>query len=323
MTAPAGAYGLVGMGAVFAGAARAPITAVLIIFELTGEYSIILPLMFAIALSAGIGNLLTRDTIYTLKLRRRGIDILRGRAASLMELLTVGEAMQAVPSGVAQNRRLDEVITRFTEDGLEALPVIDDGGRYRGTVTAREVEQSMRDNAVDVTVGDLARELPTLEPEQSLERALGLLVRSEAAVVSSDGRSIVGWLTHRDVLRLYNERLERSVTRAERRSRAGSGPPPLSEPSPLARLRGYRIVDLEIAHDLPAPRRIVDFPWPKGSLVLAVRRDGTTVEPTEDWQVRAGDRLTVLAPEGVAPTLLDAILGPAAEKGSRPRESDE
>ena len=72
---PAGAYGLIGMGAVFAGAARAPITAVIIMFELTGEYTIILPLMAAIVLATGISHLLTRDTIYTLKLRRRGVDL--------------------------------------------------------------------------------------------------------------------------------------------------------------------------------------------------------------------------------------------------------
>ncbi len=68
----AGAYGLVGMGAVFAAAARAPITAVIIIFELTGDYQIILPLMFAVVVATAISNALSRDTIYTLKLRRRG-----------------------------------------------------------------------------------------------------------------------------------------------------------------------------------------------------------------------------------------------------------
>ena len=73
----AGAYGLVGMGAVFAASARAPITAVLIIFELTGDYRIILPLMIAIVVATALSNALTRDTIYTLKLRRRGIDIER------------------------------------------------------------------------------------------------------------------------------------------------------------------------------------------------------------------------------------------------------
>jgi CIC family chloride channel protein len=70
-----GAYGLIGMGAVFAGAARAPITAVIIILELTGEYSLILPLMSAIVLATLTSRVLNRDTIYTLKLRRRGIDL--------------------------------------------------------------------------------------------------------------------------------------------------------------------------------------------------------------------------------------------------------
>ena len=63
------------MGAVFAGAARAPITAVVILFELTGEYTIILPLMLAIVLATGISDLVSRDTVYTRKLLRRGIDI--------------------------------------------------------------------------------------------------------------------------------------------------------------------------------------------------------------------------------------------------------
>jgi len=63
------------MGAVFAAAARAPITAVLIIFELTGDYRVILPLMIAVVVATAIANAATRDTIYTLKLRRRGIDI--------------------------------------------------------------------------------------------------------------------------------------------------------------------------------------------------------------------------------------------------------
>lgn len=71
LAGPAGAYALIGMGAVFAGAARAPITAVVIMFELTGEYSLILPLMAAIALATGLSHLLSRDTVYTRKLLRR------------------------------------------------------------------------------------------------------------------------------------------------------------------------------------------------------------------------------------------------------------
>ena len=206
---PAGAYGLVGMGAVFAAAARAPISAVIIIFELTGEYQIILPLMFAVALAAGIGNLLSRDTIYTLKLWRRGIDLARGRGPNLMQLLRVGEAMQPVPKAVDQDRPLSEVAARFADEGIEALPVVDPDGRYRGTVLAREVEQSLRDNASDITAGNAARETPTLAASQTLEEALVELVRSNAPglpVVDAAHRTLVGWLNHRDVLRLYSER---------------------------------------------------------------------------------------------------------------------
>jgi chloride channel protein, CIC family len=208
----AGAYGLVGMGAVFAATSRAPITAVIIIFELTGEYQIILPLMFAVALAAGISNLLSRDTIYTLKLWRRGIDVTRGRGPNLMQLLTVGEAMQPVPDAIAQDRPLTEVIARFIDEDTEALPVVDPEGRYRGTVMARQVEQSLRDNATEGSAGNAAHETPTLVPSQTLEQALSELVRSNAPglpVLDTAGRSLVGWLDHRDVLRLYSERRER------------------------------------------------------------------------------------------------------------------
>ena len=77
---PAGAYGLIGMGAVFAAAARAPMTAILIIFELTGDYRIMLPLMLAVVIATALANRMSPDSIYTLKLARRGIDLLRRRA---------------------------------------------------------------------------------------------------------------------------------------------------------------------------------------------------------------------------------------------------
>ena len=217
LVGPAGAYGLVGMGAVFAAAARAPMSATVIIFELTGQYEIILPLMFAIALSAGIGNLLSHDTIYSLKLWRRGIDIMRRR--TLMDVLTVGEAMRSVPTGVDERRAVRDILQRFGEDGSPAVPVLDANGRYRGALLARHVERSLQDGARNVVVGDLARELPTLKATQTLQQALPALIQNDDAglpVLDEKGDTVIGWLTHRDVLGLCHARAEangRALTR--------------------------------------------------------------------------------------------------------------
>lgn len=202
---PAGAYGLIGMGAVFAGAARAPITAVLIIFELTGDYRIVLPLMAAIVLAAGLSNLLSADTIYTLKLRRRGIDIMRSRSANIMTVLTVAEAMRPVPNPLVQATPLAEMIDRFGTEDADALPVVDADGRYRGTVTASQLEAGARDDAVEATAGKLAVLTPTIRAEQTLDDALRVLVTNDrAGLPVIDGGAVAGWLTHRDVLRAYS-----------------------------------------------------------------------------------------------------------------------
>jgi chloride channel protein, CIC family len=310
LTGSAGAYGLVGMGAVFAGAARAPITAVIIIFELTGDYRIILPLMFAIALATGISSLLSPDTIYTLKLRRRGIEIVRGRGANLMSLLRVEDAMQPLPTSLPAGAPLNEVIARLTGSSVDSLPVIDGMGAYVGTVALTQVEEAMRENALDATAGDLAQEIPPLRAGQTLEQALGTLLRahSGAPVVDADGGTLVGWLTHADVLHSYNARLQQALVEGD--SVRARRPSPAVAPveAPLERLRGYRILELELsASAAPVGKQLADLEWPDRSTVLALQRDGDTLEPAGDVELRSGDRLTVLVPAESADTLADLL----------------
>jgi CIC family chloride channel protein len=197
------------MGAVFAAAARAPMTAAIIMFELTDEYRIILPLLFAISIATGVANLLTRDTIYTLKLRRRGIDVTRKDVPDLMRLIPVSEAMRPAPRGLVRSLPIREAVPRFTGEHRDALPVVDEDGNYRGTVTSRQVEQAMRENAMTTPVGNFVLDTPKVRAHETLEQALALLVDhdlQELPVLSADGNRIAGWLTHRDVLRAYYER---------------------------------------------------------------------------------------------------------------------
>lgn len=207
-TALPGAYGIVGMGAVFAAAARAPITAVIIIFELTGDYQIMLPLMFAVAVAAGVASLITPETIYTLKLVRRGIDIARRRTPAIMELMTVRDAMGVMPRPLGPDLAVDAMVERFAEAPHEALPVVDEQQALVGVVDRERLEEAIRDNTLGATARDLAREVDPLSEHQSVASALELLVHDTTGLpVVGDGRVLSGWLTHQGVLRAYNERL--------------------------------------------------------------------------------------------------------------------
>jgi CIC family chloride channel protein len=201
----AGAFGLIGMGAVFAGAARAPITAVVIMFELTGEYSIILPLMIAIVLATGISNLLTGDTIYTLKLRRRGIDLTH-RPSPMASLLQspVSAVMAPVPQPLPESCPLLQAAERLRDTADAILPVVDDRGSYRGVVTGRLVADILTtEDGESKTVADATENPPSVRSTQTLEAVIDLVDHVGTAVVpvlDDNGNRLVGWLTAGRVL---------------------------------------------------------------------------------------------------------------------------
>ena len=209
LAAAPGAYGLVGMGALFAAAARAPITALIIIFELTGDYRIIVPLMFAIVVATALSSAASRDTIYTLKLRRRGIDIDASQAGDLMARIPVAEAMREPPHPLREDQPLSELVRRFARERSESLPLTDEAGSLVGVIGAADVERAIS-QAPDQTAaaGTLARDAPRLREDDSLEDAVRVLGATEddGVPVLGGGGELIGWLTHRGLLRAYVER---------------------------------------------------------------------------------------------------------------------
>jgi CIC family chloride channel protein len=210
LAGPVGAYGLIAMGAVFAGAARAPITAVIIMFELTGEYAIILPLMAAIVLATGVSHLLTRDTIYTLKLRRRGIDLQAEPAAAALAGMTARDVMEPSVQPVPEVTPLADVSVRLSDARDGQLPVVDGDGAFAGIVTAQAVTDALAEGRNDNTpVGRVAERVSVVRADESLDAILPALNRSAApalAVVDGDG-AVVGWLTHQGVLSALSRQL--------------------------------------------------------------------------------------------------------------------
>jgi CIC family chloride channel protein len=204
LTASPGVYGLIGMGAAFAGAARAPITAVIILFELTGQYTIILPMLTAIVIATLTSKTLSRqDTIYTLKLRRRGVDIERSPGSRRLAETTVTAAMEALPEPLPEGTGLAEAAHALAVSGHGILPVVGVDGTYHGCVTARAVAEAVAaDQQTAHSVAELA-ELPPLVTEKSnLADALTALAGAPGTglpVLAAEYR-LAGWITHQAVL---------------------------------------------------------------------------------------------------------------------------
>jgi CIC family chloride channel protein len=304
------------MGAVFAGAARAPITAVLILFELTGDYQIILPMMLAIALAAGVSSVISVDTIYTLKLRRRGIDIRRGRGANLMELLTVRDAMGPVPAPLESDAPVGVVIDRFARERVEALPVVS-AGRYAGVVPFDQLEDALRSNAFDLTAADLIQDVPPVRPGDTLEHALQQLVltgTSAVAVVGADDDHVLGWLTHRDILSSYVARLGGAATARSRRTPARA-----RGRASLAWLGDFQVVDLEVPPSLGADGRpLADLSWPRLAMPIGIRRGQDRFVPNEGFVLHGGDRITMLISRADSDRLDDLLGGLDARRQPNP-----
>ncbi|ANP53245.1 chloride channel protein [Streptomyces griseochromogenes] len=201
-----GAYALIGMGAVFAGAARAPITAVVILFELTGEYSIILPLMLAIVLATATSRLLSHDTIYTLKLRRRGIDLEGPAPGTAIGGQHVGTVMEPLPSALPATTSLSDAADLLSLSGHGALPVMDDTGQYVGVVTAQAVAEALAEQqeGAPALVGQLAAPPAPVTADQPLAQALRTLLSAAGTgvpVLDAEQGKPVGWLSHQSALR--------------------------------------------------------------------------------------------------------------------------
>jgi CIC family chloride channel protein len=204
----AGGFALVGMAAVFAGAARAPITAVLIVFELTGEYSLILPLMLAVALATGVSALLSRTTVYTAKLVRRGVD-LDAPPPSWAGAHPVRVVMTPPPQVVHAGTSLPAAADALRQAPGGELPVADTGGGLLGVLTAEALAERMGDEGGATDPARWAETRPTVTPDATVADALEVLDRHAVhALPVVDGGRLVGWFTATAVL----DRIRRGST---------------------------------------------------------------------------------------------------------------
>jgi len=223
VTASSGAYALVGMGAVVAGATHAPITAMVIIFEMTGDYRIILPLMLACAFSALLTRRLKPESIYTLKLVRRGITLKGGRDIEVLSSIHVKEVMNRHYQTIPQHMTLGAIWRLMEDSRQDCFPVTDENGRFLGMISLQDLRTIITREGMDnlIIARDIAdSEITSLSPYESLASAshkFGLRDTMALPVIDENvPHRIVGILTRRDLIKAYDKRLIEKATGIER-----------------------------------------------------------------------------------------------------------
>jgi CIC family chloride channel protein len=206
-----GAYALVGMAAFFAGSAHAPMAAFLIMFELTGDYLIILPLMLAVTITTALSERLHRESIYTLKLIRRGIDVKKERVRDIMESIKVGEILGKPSATVLPSAPIDEIIRLVEKENRASVTVVDEDGIFHGIITLDLIIPLLRnrEHLLNVIVAeDIARSVPCIEESASLKDAMRMLVESGMDILPvvkkvGVGTKLTGTISKDDLLSAY------------------------------------------------------------------------------------------------------------------------
>jgi len=250
LTVPAGAYALVGMGAVLGAVTHAPITAIVIIFELTNDYRIILPPIIPTIIGTSISLAIQKESMYTVKLVRKGVDVHRGKDVNILRSVPVAEVMRTDMLVARPGDLLSEVLQKAVAHHADAAYVIDERDRFHGVLTVRELHPLLVGRSpLDVIVAeDVANaHFPSVKATAGLDRVmreLGGGIREEVPVVEGD--RLVGVIRLHDVIRRYNRELFRR-NMAAHIARNLDDPDP-SEP--VAQVAGYQVVDVPVPGDM-------------------------------------------------------------------------
>ncbi len=216
-TSNSGAYAMVGMGAVVAGATHAPITSILILFELTGDYKIILPVMIACTISTILARRIKEDSIYTQKLSRRGISLDQGREEIIMRSFSVGDLMEPEAPTIEECKRLKEIIKIFMTNKEPYYYIVTEEGNLVGSLSTHLVKDILSaDEDLDRLI--IARDLLVLSeavvtPGMTLAECMHKFERVESEhlpVIEGNGSNkLIGVISKKEIIKLYNREILR------------------------------------------------------------------------------------------------------------------
>ncbi len=305
-TSGPGAYALVAMGGVVGAATHGPITAILIIFEMTNDYKIILPLMITTIIATLLAIRLEKESIYTLKLARRGINIFGGREINVLRSLRVDSIVNKSIDLVSIHTPFDELVPIIVKSTHNQIYVVDENKKLIGYISMQEIRQTMMDfeslKHLLVAADIVNPNIPVVKEDETLDRVMKLFGKTgleELPVISSNGgTNIIGTITQRDIIDAYNHQIFL-------RDMAGESGRSIRD---LTRQKRVHVVDDFYFDEVEAPMSLVHKTFRQAAIrnrfnieVLMIRRreykngrqDTFYIQPSADTEIKPNDVLLV------------------------------
>lgn len=303
-----GAFAVVGMATMFAAVARAPLTAMLIVFEVTGarDYGLVLPLMLSAILATFLADRALPESVYTLALRRRGIQLAASAEVDILDIVQVGEVMAQRPVVAAPPMSLTEVSHLLQQHRLHGVPVVEDG-RLVGILTSSDIVRAGGSGA-PVTVREAMTKRPvTISPSapvsRALERMAALGVGRLPVVADDDSSRLVGLFRREEAVTAYHRALgarsEEHLIRERLQQRTAPG----------VGYFDFRVPPGSIADG----KRVHEVTWPEACTLVSVHRGRQVVVPSGDTILRAGDLVTAFGTEASQDLMIERLNAGADE----------
>lgn len=308
-----GAYAIVGMAAVFSGAARAPITAVLIVFEMSGDYKLILPLMLATVLSTLAAEVMFADSIYTLKLKLKGIPLESGRVEDILHSVAVADVMSRQVETISADSHVSQLISLLAKTHNHGVPVVTAEGELWGVVTITDVDRAAEKlNKEDLSVADIGTPRSRLiiaYPDESIGQALERMsprgLGHLPVIERGNPNHMIGFIRRGDIIRAYDMAL---VQRAELQHR--------TKQVVLRNIDGTEFIDVVLeAGDAAVGKSVQQIApdLPSDCVLISIRRQGRILIPHGNTVLQAQDQITAFIRHQHLATLEQCLHGHQTE----------
>ena len=281
-----GAFALVGMAAALAAMVRAPLTAVILVFELTGDYGLVLPLMLAAALATFIGERLHPDSSYTMSLNRKGIRLPTTEDIDLLDTVEVGQVMSDIDSAANPEMNLDELQLLLDRTHHHGVAVVEDD-RFVGLITLSDIQAAGGPSPTRIVRDEMTIRPITVTPDMPVSAALARMASLGLGrlpvVADNNTTQLVGMFRRESVVAAYHVALGTSTDRHLYRDRVR-----------VRTLPGASFFDAALPQESPlAGRAVSQVPWPADATLVSIRRGASVLIPRGQISLEVGDTLTL------------------------------